>query len=82
MSIVQQAVFLCRNESFHQWLEKRLPFAVSGEITEERARKVICKLCGIQSRSELATNVKASALFEKLLREFQMREELPDVHDA
>lgn len=78
MSIVLQAVGLCRNESFHRWIEKRLQ-GCWGPVDEAFAANFVREYCRIKSRSELATNVKASALFRNLLKEFQAREEMPNV---
>jgi hypothetical protein len=81
MSYVLQAVGLCRNASFHRWIEKRLQ-GNWGPVDEAFAANFIREYCHIKSRSELATNVKACALFRLLMREFQTREDLPHVANA
>lgn len=68
MTIVHDAVFLCRSDTFHKWLAR---IYVWGDVNEQSARDFVCKACGIQSRAELATNDEAAAKFRKLEQEFR-----------
>jgi len=68
--IVLQAVLLCKDDSFHRWIEKRLQ-GCWGEYNEPMAVNYLREYCGIKSRSELKENEEAQRKFEALLKEFQ-----------
>jgi hypothetical protein len=69
-NVVLQAVFLCKEESFHRWIEKRLQ-GCWGNYDETMAVNYLREYCHITSRSELNTNARAAELFEQLLKEFK-----------
>ena len=53
-----RAVMLCKNDSFKKYLEGNDP------------RTFICDYCGIESRSEIATNIDAQRKFNYILQEY------------
>lgn len=59
---VQKAGILCRSEEFQQFL---------GVDTEDKAADVLCKRCGIASRTELHGNKVAQIIFDALVKEFE-----------
>lgn len=68
--VVLQAVLLCKDESFHRWIEQRL-LGCWGDYNEAMAVNYLREYCGIKSRGELKTNTRAGELFERLLKEFK-----------
>ncbi len=70
MNHTLESVFICRNEDFQKWIQKRLQ-GCWGEIDEPMAANFIREYCRIKSRGELNTNIEARERFEKLLKEFQ-----------
>lgn len=78
MNLVQQAVFLCKNESFWHWLEER-QFYVWGTVDEKQARNMLCNICGVGSRAQLASDPIGIERFEQLLHDFKTRSEVTDV---
>jgi hypothetical protein len=65
---VQKAGMLCRNPQFHAYIQERFAFA---DVDEIAAANILCTVCEIDSRSELNGNIRAHALFDDLLREFE-----------
>jgi hypothetical protein len=59
---VQKAGMLCRNPEFQEFL------MCDNEID---AAHILCKRCGIQSRTELNGNIEAKARFDGLVRHFE-----------
>lgn len=70
MNHTRESVFICRNEDFRQWVQKRLQ-GCWGEIDEPMAANFIREYCRVASRGELKTNVEAQQRFETLLNDFQ-----------
>jgi hypothetical protein len=70
MNYTLESVFICRNEDFHRWIERRLQ-GCWGKYDEAMAANFIRDYCRIASRSELNTNAEARGKFEGLLKEFQ-----------
>jgi len=70
MNLTRESVFICRNEDFHRWIEKRLQ-GCWGKYDEEMAANYVRQCCGIKSRSELSTNEEAQRKFVALVKEFQ-----------
>jgi len=68
--IVLQAVLLCKDESFHRWIDARLQ-GCWGRYDEAMAVNYLREYCGIKSRSELKENEEAQQKFEALVKEFQ-----------
>lgn len=69
MNHTLESVFICRNEDFQQWVQKRLQ-GCWGKIDEPMAANFIREFCHIGSRSELKTNEQARIRFETILDEF------------
>jgi hypothetical protein len=64
---VQSAGMLARNPQFQVWVvEQRL----AEEVSEAHAADAICRVAGIESRAELATNEEAGKLFDEMRLEF------------
>lgn len=59
---VQKAGMLCRNPEFQEFLMCD---------NETDAAHMLCKRCGIQSRTELHGNIDAKMKFDALLHEFE-----------
>jgi hypothetical protein len=59
---VQKAGILCRNPEFQEFLMCD---------NETDAAHMLCKRCGIQSRTELNGNIEAKARFDGLVRHFE-----------
>jgi hypothetical protein len=59
---VQKAGQLCRYADFQSFL---------GADFEAAAVDLLCKRCGITSRTELHGNAKAQALFDQLVKEYE-----------
>jgi len=59
---VQKAGMLCRDPSFWEFLD------ADSEIT---AANELCRLCGIQSRTELHGNEHAKQIFDSLIKEYE-----------
>lgn len=59
---VQKAGILCRSEEFQHFL---------GTNTEDKAVDVLCKRCGIASRTELHGNKIAQIIFDEMVKEFE-----------
>lgn len=59
---VKRAGMLCKNKDFWSHLDV---------YSEEDAAHVVCKRCGITSRTELHGNSKAQALFDALIKDFE-----------
>ena len=62
-----RAVMLCKDKQFQQYCEDCSPEA---EATEELAKAHIIDGCGINSRSELATDIQAQGAFKEILADF------------
>ncbi|CAB4141110.1 hypothetical protein UFOVP413_49 [uncultured Caudovirales phage] len=75
--IVQRAVLISKDKRFHRWASESMPDLWDGYFgtlaDDERARKIILRLCKIESRSELAHDDMAGSEFLKLEDRF-MRE--------
>ncbi|NBV72257.1 MAG: hypothetical protein EBR60_09515 [Burkholderiaceae bacterium] len=65
---VQQAGILCKNLNFQGWLYEHYGIE---DTTEQAASKFVCDTCGIQSRSELATNLEAQLKFDKVIEQYE-----------
>jgi hypothetical protein len=64
----QQAGILCRNPMFQSFISH----AYAGkDCTEEEAADVLCRECGINSRTELNGNISAKYRFDEILKEFE-----------
>lgn len=59
---VQKAGILCRSEEFQQFL---------GANSEDKAVELLCKRCGIASRTELHGNKIAQIIFDEMVKEFE-----------
>lgn len=59
---VQKAGMLCRNPDFQEFLMCD---------NETDAAHMLCKRCGIQSRTELHGNIDAKVRFDRLVHEFE-----------
>ena len=66
-SYVIGAVRFCHNPKFQQFLECKLSAPV---VDKESAAGGLRQLCGIASRSELATNESAREAYRALIGEF------------
>jgi class 3 adenylate cyclase len=62
-----RAVLLCKDERFQRWATRDIAGTQFLEPTEDNARVVLCDMCEIVSRSELALSIPAQAKFRKLL---------------
>lgn len=65
---VQKAGMLCRNPAFQEFIANCLNHS---SIDEAEAAEWLCKQCGITSRSELNGNIKAQAMFDGMILDFQ-----------
>lgn len=65
---VKKSGILCRDHSFHTFLNKVCGLDIS---TEEGAVQAIYTICGIKSRTELNGNKKAQENFDELLKDFE-----------
>lgn len=70
MNYVRESVFICKNQDFRNWLERRTGY-VWGTVDEPAAAGILRKLCGVQSRSELKDNLEAQVKFDGLLKAFR-----------
>lgn len=61
------AVRFCQNPNFFKFLESKLRWPVSDK---ESAADGLRQLCGITSRAELATNLRARDAYKVLIGEF------------
>lgn len=68
---VQRAALLCKEGGFQAWIN-RDRFQVPA--TEVGAKMWLCERCGIESRSELATNDEAREQFERICTDYQYRD--------
>lgn len=68
---VKRAVMLCKNPEFQGWVCNGLCLP-----TEEDAARLLRDNCGLQSRSELATNVEARRKFEAIETSFRYRDQM------
>ena len=70
---VKRAGMLCRSKDFYDWLQ------IDGtpEAKEALAAQFIYNYCGIVSRAELATKQDAKIQFDKMVNEYDSREEVP-----
>jgi len=59
---VQKAGMLCRDPQFQEYLECD---------NEADTAYMLCKRCGIESRTELHGNAMAKQIFDRLVREFE-----------
>lgn len=75
---VVRAVMLCKDPTFQEWsiVPYRYGGAVNARPGEESARDYICVVCGISSRSELATNPEARKRFEQIETSYRYRDPL------
>lgn len=64
---VAKAAQLCRSPRFREWLISR---GNAFDDTEDAAAEAIREHCGIESRSDLKTNIAARAAFTSLLEQF------------
>jgi len=62
---VQKAAMLCKDSKFQDYL---------GVDNEDDAAEVLCKHCGIESRTELHGNAKAQQVFDSLIDRFNDQE--------
>jgi hypothetical protein len=62
---VQKAAMLCKDSKFQDYL---------GVDNEDFAAEVLCKHCGIESRTELHGNAKAQQVFDALIDRFNDQE--------
>jgi hypothetical protein len=62
---VQKAAMLCKDPKFQDYL---------GVDNEDLAAEVLCKHCGIESRTELHGNAKAQQVFDALIDRFNDQE--------
>jgi len=62
---VQKAAMLCKDPKFQDYL---------GVDNEDFAAEVLCKHCGIESRTELHGNAKAQQVFDALIDRFNDQE--------
>ena len=65
----QRAALLCDREAFRRFLEPSATADYSIHSVDDAAQ-MVRELCGVASRSELATNAAAAEKFERLEREF------------
>ena len=65
----QQAGMLCKRPAFWRFLSEKNGGALI--VREDIAATVLRRMCGVVSRSELATNEKAAAKFVELTIEFE-----------
>jgi len=64
----QQSGILCRNPMFQSFISH----AYAGkDCTEEETADVLCRECGIDSRTELNGNISAKYRFDEILKEFE-----------
>jgi hypothetical protein len=70
MNHVRESVYICNNEEFWHWLERR-EYYVWGTVDAKQAANIVRGLCGVKSRSELKDNIAAQKKFEALIREFR-----------
>ena len=68
----QRAALLCDREAFRRFLEPSATadYSIHGIHSVDDAAQMVRELCGVASRSELATNAAAAEKFERLEREF------------
>ena len=69
LPLPQQAGIKCSDVTFHDYLEDMGPVPFEGQDRVEWAAQNIREMCGIQSRSELATNPEAADKWRNILRE-------------
>jgi len=62
---VQKAAMFCKDSKFQDYL---------GVNKEDDAAEVLCKHCGIESRTELHGNAKAQQVFDALIDRFNDQE--------
>lgn len=67
---VTRAGILCRDESFQKFMSD---VYLAEAQSEEAAAAQLCKQCGISSRTELNGNHLAQALFDELVREYELK---------
>lgn len=66
-----RAVLLCKDSEFQEYT-KQTCWSLSGvSATEECASEHLKSFCGINSRSELATNIEAQSKFKELLEKYK-----------
>jgi hypothetical protein len=65
---VQKAGMLCRTPAFQEFVAERL---TGHSVNEDKAAAVLCKQCGITSRSELNGNTKAQEMFDAIVLDFE-----------
>ena len=80
MNHITESVFICRNEDFHRWIERRLQ-GCWGKIDEAMAANFIREYCRVTSRSELKTNIEAQKRFDSLINEFRHDRAIATLHD-
>lgn len=68
MSLVTRAVMLCKNGYFHNFLAEAHGIE---ERNESSAVLALYSLCGMSSRSELASNDDAQSNFKELLERYE-----------
>ena len=66
---VKKAGMLCREESFQFFL---------GLNSEDEAAAKMCKICGIESRTELYGNANAQVVFDRLVNEYEKQKVTDD----
>tara|TARA_R110000824_G_scaffold149861_3_gene320250 strand:+ start:168 stop:620 length:453 start_codon:yes stop_codon:yes gene_type:complete len=66
-----KAVMLCKDDDFQKWINRN---HFETPRTEVGARMWICSVCGIESRSEIATNPEALKAFEAIETDFKYRD--------
>lgn len=67
--LVQRCAILCGDEEFNAFLKHTYP--LDWQKSDEDAAIMVRGLLEVQSRRELATNARASAAFEEMLRRFE-----------
>lgn len=66
---VQKAGMLCRDHDFQEYLAKNY----AGHVCDEsESAAILCKQCGIESRSQLNGDQEAQILFDELVTGFEV----------
>jgi len=66
----QQAVFLCRTDEFHRYVERKKRL-VWGCCDERTAAEWLRQQCGITSRGQLDREPECAAAFDRILRDYR-----------
>lgn len=65
---VSMAGILCRNHIFQEFMEQH---GGAKSLSEEETAQYLCKICVIESRTELNGNQAAKKLFDELVTKFE-----------